>query len=50
MWGTIGSAVCFYTAHFEKVHFQLSKEFELDHMTGQLLIYPSCALHIVEVG
>ncbi|TNN03336.1 hypothetical protein fugu_000365 [Takifugu bimaculatus] len=35
-------------AHFEKVHFQLSKEFELDHMTGQLLIYPSCVLHIVE--
>lgn len=50
MWGTNGSAVCFYTAHFEKVHFQLSKEFELDHMTGLLLIYPSCVLHIVEVG
>lgn len=40
----------FHAAHFEKLHFQLSKEFELDHMTGVLLIYPSCVLHIVEVS
>lgn len=50
MRGTNCSAVFFYTVHFEKVHFHLSKEFELDHMTGLLLIYPSCVLHIVEVG
>lgn len=44
------SALRFHAAHFEKLHFQLSKEFELDHMTGLLLIYPSCVLHIVEVS
>lgn len=48
--GTNGSALRFHAAHFEKLHFQLSKEFELDHMTGVLLIYPSCVLHIVEVS
>lgn len=48
--GNNGSALHFHAAHFEKLHFQLSKEFELDHMTGLLLIYPSCVLHIVEVS
>lgn len=48
--GNNGSALLFHAAHFEKLHFQLSKEFELDHMTGLLLIYPSCVLHIVEVS
>ncbi|XP_068610946.1 testis-expressed protein 47 [Brachionichthys hirsutus] len=35
-------------AHYEKLHFQLSKQFIRDHMTGLLLIYPSCLLFIVE--
>ncbi|XP_035513937.1 testis-expressed protein 47 [Morone saxatilis] len=35
-------------AHYEKLHFQLSKEYMRDHMTGLLLIYPSCLLHIIE--
>nr|CBN81723.1 Uncharacterized protein [Dicentrarchus labrax] len=36
-------------AHYEKLHFQLSKQYMWDHMTGLLLIYPSCLLHIIEV-
>lgn len=47
---TNGSALHLHAEHFEKLHFQLSKEFELDHMTGLLLIYPLCVLHIVEVS
>ncbi|XP_068161892.1 testis-expressed protein 47 [Antennarius striatus] len=35
-------------AHYDKLHFQLSKQFVRDHMTGLLLIYPSCLLCIVE--
>ncbi|XP_051273547.1 testis-expressed protein 47 isoform X2 [Dicentrarchus labrax] len=35
-------------AHYEKLHFQLSKQYMWDHMTGLLLIYPSCLLHIIE--
>ncbi|XP_070783808.1 testis-expressed protein 47 [Enoplosus armatus] len=35
-------------AHYEKLHFQLSKQYIWDHMTGLLLIYPSCVLHVIE--
>ncbi|XP_038591974.1 testis-expressed protein 47 [Micropterus salmoides] len=35
-------------AHYEKLNFQLSKQYIWDHMTGLLLIYPSCLLHIIE--
>nr|XP_046232980.1 testis-expressed protein 47 isoform X2 [Scatophagus argus] len=35
-------------AHYEKLNFQLSKQYTWDHMTGLLLIYPSCLLHIIE--
>ncbi|XP_075948930.1 testis-expressed protein 47 [Anarhichas minor] len=35
-------------AHYEKLNFQLSKQYILDNMTGLLLIYPSCLLHIIE--
>ncbi|XP_028422838.1 testis-expressed protein 47 isoform X2 [Perca flavescens] len=35
-------------AYYEKLNFQLSKQYIWDHMTGLLLIYPSCLLHIIE--
>ncbi|XP_034715588.1 testis-expressed protein 47 [Etheostoma cragini] len=35
-------------AYYEKLNFQLSKQYIWDHMTGLLLIYPSCLLHVVE--
>ncbi|XP_040885191.1 testis-expressed protein 47 [Toxotes jaculatrix] len=35
-------------AHYEKLNFQLSKQYIWDHMTGLLLVYPSCLLHIIE--
>ncbi|XP_029311847.1 testis-expressed protein 47 [Cottoperca gobio] len=35
-------------AHYEKLNFQLSKQYFWDLMTGQLFIYPSCVLHIIE--
>ncbi|XP_068592845.1 testis-expressed protein 47 isoform X2 [Cebidichthys violaceus] len=35
-------------AHYEKLNFQLSKRYILDNMTGLLLIYPSCLLHVIE--
>ncbi|XP_054455466.1 testis-expressed protein 47 [Anoplopoma fimbria] len=35
-------------AHYEKLNFQLSKQYMLDNMTGLLLIYPSCLLHVIE--
>ncbi|XP_073345683.1 testis-expressed protein 47 [Pagrus major] len=35
-------------AHYEKLNFQLSKQYIWDNMTGLLLIYPSCLLHIIE--
>ncbi|XP_049915451.1 testis-expressed protein 47 isoform X1 [Epinephelus moara] len=35
-------------AHYEKLNFQLSKQFIWDQMTGLLLIYPSCLLHVIE--
>ncbi|XP_036937115.1 testis-expressed protein 47 [Acanthopagrus latus] len=35
-------------AHYEKLNFQLSKQYMWDNMTGLLLIYPSCLLHVIE--
>ncbi|XP_018544936.1 testis-expressed protein 47 [Lates calcarifer] len=35
-------------AHYEKLNFQLSKQYIWDYITGLLLIYPSCLLHIIE--
>ncbi|XP_071318210.1 testis-expressed protein 47 isoform X2 [Trachinotus anak] len=35
-------------AHYERLNFQLSKQYIWDQMTGLLLIYPSCVLHIIE--
>ncbi|XP_041672476.1 testis-expressed protein 47 [Cheilinus undulatus] len=35
-------------AHYERLNFQLSKQYIMDYMTGLLLIYPSCVLHIIE--
>ncbi|XP_039991000.1 testis-expressed protein 47 [Xiphias gladius] len=35
-------------AHYENLIFQLNKQYIWDHMTGLLLIYPSCLLHIIE--
>ncbi|KAG7219833.1 hypothetical protein INR49_005855 [Caranx melampygus] len=35
-------------AHYEKLNFQLSKQFIWDHVTGLLLIYPSHLLHVIE--
>ncbi|XP_034564090.1 testis-expressed protein 47 [Notolabrus celidotus] len=35
-------------AHYERLNFQLSKQYILDQMTGLLLIYPSCVLHVIE--
>lgn len=37
------------TAHFEKLNFQLSKQFIWDHVTGLLVLYPSHLLHVIEV-
>lgn len=35
-------------AHYEKLNLQLSRRFSWDHMTGLLLLYPSCLLHVTE--
>ncbi|AWP18105.1 Hypothetical protein SMAX5B_020544 [Scophthalmus maximus] len=35
-------------AYYERLHFQLSKQYIWDHMTGLLLIYPNCVLHFIE--
>ncbi|XP_008276016.1 testis-expressed protein 47 [Stegastes partitus] len=35
-------------AHYENLKFQLNKQYIWDHITGLLLIYPSCLLHVVE--
>ncbi|XP_030019055.1 testis-expressed protein 47 isoform X2 [Sphaeramia orbicularis] len=35
-------------AHYEKLNFQLSRKYIWDNMTGLLLIYPSCLLHVIE--
>ncbi|XP_023117671.2 testis-expressed protein 47 isoform X1 [Amphiprion ocellaris] len=35
-------------AHYENLNFQLNKRYMWDHITGLLLIYPSCLLHIIE--
>ncbi|XP_062298265.1 testis-expressed protein 47-like [Scomber scombrus] len=35
-------------AHYEKLNLKLSKQYSWDHMTGLLLIYPSCLLHVIE--
>ncbi|XP_070846539.1 testis-expressed protein 47 [Chaetodon trifascialis] len=35
-------------AHYEKLKFQLSKQYIWDHVTGLLLVYPSCLLHVIE--
>ncbi|CAN9508804.1 unnamed protein product [Ophioblennius macclurei] len=35
-------------AHHEKLIFRLSKENVRDNITGLLLVYPSCLLHVVE--
>ncbi|XP_053197859.1 testis-expressed protein 47, partial [Scomber japonicus] len=35
-------------AHYEKLNLKLSKQYKWDQMTGLLLIYPSCLLHVVE--
>ncbi|XP_026207071.1 testis-expressed protein 47 isoform X2 [Anabas testudineus] len=35
-------------AHYEKLNFQLSKQYIWENMTGLLLVYPSCLLHIIE--
>lgn len=44
------SVLCFHAAHYEKLNFQLSKQYILDPMTGLLLVYPSCLLHVIEVS
>ncbi|CAL1600063.1 unnamed protein product [Knipowitschia caucasica] len=35
-------------AHYEKLSLQLSKRFPLDNMTGILLLYSSCLIHVIE--
>uniref|UniRef100_A0A1A7WA77 Chromosome 7 open reading frame 62 n=1 Tax=Iconisemion striatum TaxID=60296 RepID=A0A1A7WA77_9TELE len=35
-------------AHYEKLNFELSKQHIVDEITGLLLIYPSCLLHVIE--
>ncbi|XP_037546886.1 testis-expressed protein 47 [Nematolebias whitei] len=35
-------------AHHEKLNFQLNKQHVWDPITGLLLIYPSCLLHVIE--
>ncbi|XP_072230082.1 testis-expressed protein 47 [Leuresthes tenuis] len=35
-------------AHYENLNFQLSKRHIWDHITGLLLIYPTCLLHVIE--
>lgn len=42
--------VCFHAARYEKFKFQLSKKYVCENMTGLLLIYPSCLLHVIEVS
>ncbi|XP_069373386.1 testis-expressed protein 47 isoform X2 [Paralichthys olivaceus] len=34
--------------HYERLNFQLSKQHIWDHVTGLLLIYPACVLHVIE--
>lgn len=34
--------------HFEKLDRQLRREFMFDRVTGLLLLFPTCLLHIVE--
>ncbi|XP_055005953.1 testis-expressed protein 47 [Boleophthalmus pectinirostris] len=36
------------TAHYENLSLQLSKQFPRDNMTGLLLLYPSCLIHVIE--
>lgn len=43
--------VCFRAARYENLNAHLSKQHKWDHgITGLLLIYPSCLLHIIEVS
>ncbi|XP_072312981.1 testis-expressed protein 47 [Eucyclogobius newberryi] len=35
-------------AHYEKLSLQLSKRFPWDNVTGLLLLYPSCLIHVIE--
>ncbi|XP_076007870.1 testis-expressed protein 47 [Genypterus blacodes] len=35
-------------AHYEKLNFQLQKQYRWDHITGLLLLHPTCLLHIIE--
>lgn len=42
--------LCVHVAHFEKLHLQLRREYMFDRVTGLLLIFPTCLLHIVEVS
>ncbi|XP_016890060.1 testis-expressed protein 47 [Cynoglossus semilaevis] len=35
-------------AHYERLNFQINKQYIWDHMTGLLLIYPNCVLHVIE--
>ncbi|XP_037319485.2 testis-expressed protein 47 isoform X1 [Pungitius pungitius] len=35
-------------AHHEELHSRLGTQYMLDQMTGLLLIYPSCLLHVIE--
>lgn len=37
-------------AHFEKLDRQLRREFMFDRVTGLLLLFPTCLLHVVEVS
>lgn len=46
----IDYCVCFHIDHYERLKLQLSKQYILDNMTGLLLIYPSCVLHVIEVS
>ncbi|XP_035001604.1 testis-expressed protein 47 [Hippoglossus stenolepis] len=34
--------------HYDRLHFQLSKQHIWDQMTGLLLVYPTCVLHVIE--
>lgn len=44
------AVVCFHAAHYEKLNFQLQKQYRWDHITGLLLLHPTCLLHIIEVS
>ncbi|XP_071368106.1 testis-expressed protein 47 [Centroberyx affinis] len=35
-------------AHYEKLNLHLRRRYKWDHITGLLLLYPSCMLHIIE--